>query len=475
MQFISWQFIIFFIIAMLLLLSKNRHKRIFLLSLNVIFYLYSGVGGFINLIIFTIVTYIGGRMVYKNKNKLLFAVFLIIALFPLVFYKYTDFVIRDCLHLSEGILYKYSIPIGISFITFQGIGYLVDVFKGKCESEKNILDYFIYLSLFTSVTSGPINRSEQILKQIKLYNNKGFDYNRCVQGFRYILLGIFLKLLISGRMSQVVSLPFSNPESSGGFVLLIASICFTIQIFCDFCGYSYMAYGLSKVIGIDVVQNFERPYYSCTITEFWRRWHISLSSWLKDYIYIPLGGSRCSKIRTYFNLLVTFLVSGLWHGAAWNYVFWGLLNGICLVVEKVTGLNKGPINKCVKIIRRIIMLIILNFMWIFFRSETLADAFLIIYKIVFETVENITSSLSLSGILNIVSGLGVTVSEFIAVVISVGTFMIYELLIDRRDNPISFFDNKHTTVRWIKYMTLIFIMLIVGATGQAGEFIYASF
>lgn len=475
MQFITWQFIIFFIIAMLLLLSRSKQKRNILLLLNIIFYLYSGIAGFLNLLVFTVITFVGGKSIEKNNSKVLFIFVLILSLLPLVLYKYTDFIIRDCLHISEGVLNNISIPLGISFVTFQGVGYIIDIFKGKYKAEKNIIDYFIYLSLFTSVISGPINRPENILMQIKKYNESEFNYDRCVQGFRYVLLGIFLKLLISGRMAQVVEIPFSNPYNSSGLVLLIASICFTIQIFCDFCGYSYMAFGLSKIIGIDVIQNFKHPYFSYTITEFWRRWHISLSSWLRDYIYIPLGGSRCSKLRSYLNLLITFIISGLWHGASWNYIFWGLINGLFLVTEKITNLNKTPGNKVFRVIRRIFNLLLLNFMWIFFRAKTLSDAFIILYKIIFETPKNVVTSLSLSGALDIVSKLGTTASNFIAAVISVIVFIIFEILVDRKDNPIEFFENKYSVVRWCKYVTIIFLVLIFGVTGQAGEFIYGNF
>lgn len=472
MQFISWQFIVFFVVVMITLFSGIKGKKYILALFNILFYISSGITGFLSMLAFTLMTYFFGRIIEKHKGKILFAFIIALSLLPLLVFKYTNFVISDILKMDS---INIIAPLGISFFSFQGIGYLIDVYKGKCASEKNIINYFVFISLFTCVTSGPINRSQSILKQIREYNKKAFEYDRCAEGFRFILVGLFLKILVSSRMEQLVSVPFSAPSKSSGLALLIASICFTIQIFCDFCGYSYMSYGLSKVIGIDVIQNFNAPYASKSVTEFWRRWHISLSSWFKDYVYIPLGGNRCSKFKSYLNLLITFTISGLWHGASWTFIVWGMLNGLCLIIERMTNFNKNISGKIRVFFHWLITFIVTNTMWIFFRASTLKDAFLIIRKIALESVFNISSIMTVAGLEELFSELGTTLSIMIAATIVLFMFVIFEWCADRKENPIGFLCNKNPILRWMIYIGVAVIILTLGITGEAGEFIYAKF
>ena len=469
MHLVSGEFVIFFLLVMSMVLSAFKWKKVLLLLFNIVFYLFAGIKGIILFAIFSIVTYIAGFIVHKNKNKVLFGLLIFIAITPLLFYKYVDFLLVDILRTSVNIGKGLSVPLGISFFTFQGVGYIIDVYKEKCKPERNFLNYFIFLSLFTCISSGPINRAESLLIQIRDYNKTIFDYDRCVAGARYVLVGLLLKVFIAGCLSTIL------PSKESGLALLIGSICYTVEIFSDFCGYSYIAYGLSKILGISVIQNFEKPYSSHSITEFWKRWHISLSSWLKDYIYIPLGGSRCSKIRMHFNTLVTFLVSGIWHGANMTFVVWGLLNGLIIVFEKITGFSKKSASKIIEFFKWITVLAIINTLWIFFDASSLNEAILTIKTICCNTLGDIVSIRTLGALKSTISNLGISILEFLRAAAAMLTFLIYVLLTRKIDEPIKFFESKYAIVRWLKYLIIIALVLVIGATGEEGAFIYANF
>lgn len=221
--------------------------------------------------------------------------------------------------------------------------------------------------------SGPISKAENLLPQIK--SERKFDYGKAVQGLKWILWGMFMKVALADRLGLYVDTVFNNYEYYSGVSCFFASICYTFQIYADFAGYSLMAIGVGRIMGFELVNNFRHPYFSASITEFCHRWHISLSTWLKDYIYIPLGGSRCSKLRNYWNIFITFLVSGIWHGANWTFIIWGVLHGLFQILEKILGLQKYDGKSSVhKTFRIFITFMLVNFAWIFFRMPTVHDA-----------------------------------------------------------------------------------------------------
>lgn len=468
MELISWQFILFFLLTMALLFSRLKNKKMVLFILNLIFYMFAGVVATIVLFLFAIITFLGAKLIQrKPKNKLIFTMFLVLALLPLLTYKYSAFFLDSILNIST-IQFNLVAPLGISFFTFQGVGYLIDVYREKCEAENSFLNYFMFLSLFTCVSSGPINRSQALLSQIKNYNEVEFDYTKTVKGFQYVLLGLFMKVFISASMANVA------PSADSGMALLIGSICFTIQIYCDFCGYSYIAYGLSSIIGLDVIQNFDKPYTSKSLTEFWRRWHISLSTWFRDYLYIPLGGSRCAKWRAYLNLLIVFTVSGLWHGANWTFIVWGALNGLLLIFEKMTGFYKESNKKVVRAIKQIATLIVINTLWVFFNAKSLSYAISTLLTILTHTPMEISSLFSLGGILTFITQLGISTRSFLVLVLAGISFIIFEIMI-REKEPIQLFHSKHKVFEYAKYIIVILMILVFGGTGNVGGFIYANF
>lgn len=265
---------------------------------------------------------------------------------------------------------NWAIPVGISFFTFQAVGYLLDVHHERIKAEKNFWDYALFVSFFPQVTSGPISTAKDLMPQIK--NPHKFNYDQGRDGLRMLLWGMFLKCVVADRLGLYVDTVYANYEHFSGANCLIASVFYTIQIYGDFAGYSLMAIGIAKTLGFDLINNFNRPYFASSITEFWKRWHISLTRWLTTHVYINLGGNRCSKLRQYLNILITFFVSGLWHGANWTFVVWGAIHGFLQVIEKALAIDpKGhyyvTVEKYVWLrpFRILLTFMLVNFAWIF--------------------------------------------------------------------------------------------------------------
>ena len=293
----------------------------------------------------TCATFFGAKVLFgneKKKSRHLIWLFSLMSLFPLLAFKYYNFINENVtlgleqigLHFALPGL-NWAVPIGISFFTFQAVGYLFDVYYKRIQPEKSFADYVLFVSFFPQVTSGPISKASELLPQIK--NPRPFNYQQGVDGLKLLLWGMFIKLVVADRLGLYVDVVYSNYVHYSGFCCLLASVFYTFQIYGDFAGYSLMAMGIAKTLGYDIVNNFRQPYLSVSVTDFWRRWHISLSRWLKDYVYIPLGGSRCSKLRNYWNIFVTFLVSGIWHGANWTFIVWGIMHGVAQIIEKALG------------------------------------------------------------------------------------------------------------------------------------------
>lgn len=281
---------------------------------------------------------------------------------------------------------KFSLllPVGISFYTFQALGYSIDVYRGTTNTEKNFFTYALFVSFFPQLVAGPIERSSNLLPQFK--EKQIFNYDNIMSGVRMMIWGYFLKLALADRCGAYVDAVFNNVDQHNGGSYLIASLLFSFQIYGDFAGYSLVAIGVAKVMGFRLMNNFCRPYLSASVTEFWRRWHISLSTWFKDYVYIPLGGNRVGKARNYFNLLITFIISGLWHGANWTFAVWGFLHGIILCIEKYLGFAKQQVSGLRRLWHWLMTFSIVCLAWIFFRANTLNDAIIVI-KGIFTNIE----------------------------------------------------------------------------------------
>lgn len=470
MLFNSFDFIILFpsifILYYAIPASYKKGRNLFLLVVS--YLLYMQWKPIYALILFgvTAVTYYSALVLIKAKHpKRVLTIGIILALLPLGFFKYFNFInesISNALSMV-GLSFQlaginWAIPIGISFFTFQALGYLWDVYYKRQEIEHDFLTYALFISFFPSILSGPINKASLVIPQLKQLRPY-FDYYKAVGGLKMLLWGLFMKVVVADRAALYVDTVFPNYENYTGLSCFVASILYTIQIYADFAGYSLMSIGVGKVLGFELTENFRRPYYAVSVTDFWHRWHISLSIWLKDYVYIPLGGSRCSKLRNYLNIFVTFFISGIWHGANWTFIVWGCIHGICQIIEKVFGQQNCYYGWFGKTIKIIVTFMIVNFAWIFFRMPTLSDSFGIIARIF-----DFTLPLNLF----------IDFDTFIYLSLSLIILIIKESLDEFFPNSINFLNNNRCWIRWASYLILIVMILSMGVLGS-DQFIYASF
>ena len=388
------------------------------------------------------------------------------ALLPLLVFKYTNFLIDNFNQLNIGPKMtglNWAIPLGLSFYSFQATGYLIDVYRQRIYAERNWWHYMLFVSFFPQLLAGPISRAEELLPQIK--GKRSFDYDRSVQGLKFLVWGMFMKVVFADRLGIYVDMIYSTYEHQSGLSCFVGSILYTLQIYGDFAGYSLMAVGTGKVLGFELVNNFRRPYFATSITEFWRRWHISLTRWLTSYVYISLGGSHCSKMRQYWNILVTFFVSGIWHGANWTFIIWGVIHGIFQILEKIMGVDpKGRYCKSkwldrIKPLRILLTFLVVNFAWIMFRMPTVEDCGLFISKIFTDSDFEIYKPNNSITFFTVFSILVVFVKE------------IAEEFLPHRFELL----NSHFLImRWITYVALVCMILLMGVF-DSSQFIYVSF
>ena len=350
---------------------------------------------------------------------------------------------------------NWAIPIGISFFTFQALGYLFDVYYKRIKTENSLWDYMLFICFFPQIASGPISKAKDLLPQIKKAPH--FNYQKVVEGCKWLLWGMFLKVVVADRIGTLVDTILPNYMYLNGTTCLIGAILYSFQIYGDFAGYSFMAIGVGKLMGFDLINNFQRPYFAPTITEFWKRWHISLTKWLTDYVYIPLGGNRCSKIKMYANILMTFLISGIWHGANWTYLIWGIMHGIIQSIEKILKIQKCNGGR-LKPLRILFTFILVTFAWIFFRMPTLQDGWNITYKI-----------------LTNYGDISINAPKTDKLLITIGVlFILVKEWFEEYHKSITLINNKNQIIRWFTYILLISMILLCGVL-DAGSFIYVSF
>ncbi len=471
MIFNSFNFIILFPLIFFLYYAipakYQKARNLFLLAVSYLLYLQWKPVYALILLGVTAVTFYSALAIKKAKSpKLVVTIGVLLGLLPLAFFKYFNFINET---ISNGLAMigldfhlvglNWAIPIGISFFTFQALGYLWDVYYKRQEAEHDFLTYALFVSFFPSILSGPINKASLVIPQLKKLRPY-FDYSKAVEGLKMLLWGMFMKVVVADRVALYVDTVLPSYENYTGLSCFVASLLYTIQIYADFAGYSLMAIGVGKVLGFDLTENFRRPYFAVSVTDFWHRWHISLSTWLKDYVYIPMGGSRCSKLRNYWNIFVTFLVSGIWHGANWTFIVWGCMHGICQIIEKMLGQQKcnyGWFGKSVKII---ITFMLVNFAWIFFRMPTIADACGVIARI-------FDPSMALT-----VFSPGGTATFYMAIALFVLLSKeIIEEFIGYKWLP---FNNTYRVVRWTSYLAVIIMILLCGVF-SSDQFIYANF
>ena len=485
MLFNSLHFALFFpIVFTLYYLIKPKFRWILLLIASYYFYM-SWNPIYILLILFSTVVDYGvtvfmERTASQFRKKLLLAVSLFANLGLLFTFKYLNFfnsIVADSL-TAFGYEYSFSplnilLPVGISFYTFQTLSYTIDVYRGNQTAQHHFGKFALYVSFFPQLVAGPIERSTHLMPQFD--QTFDFDYKRITDGLKLMFWGLFKKVVIADRLAIIVNQIYNNPNEYDGFALLLGSVFFAFQIFCDFSGYSDVAIGVAKVFGFDLMQNFRIPYYSKNISEFWKRWHISLSTWFRDYVYIPLGGNKVKKPRWFFNLFITFFISGIWHGANWTFVAWGALHGFYLIAAILLAGLKNKINHLLfldrnpfvfKLVQVLTTFILVDFAWIFFRANSMSDALLIIQKIG-------QINFVLSQWIESLYTIGTDKTGLIVAVLSILIMEVVHLF-DRDESFINKLNRLSTPKRWALYYVFILYFLFFGTFSQQ-DFIYFQF
>ena len=470
MLFNSWQYALFFPIVFALYWGLPHRFRIGLILIASYYFYMSWNVKYIVLILFTtIVSYFAALLVSKTDSirtkKAVLSLSLVACLGVLFVFKYfnffagavVDFMRLFTIHLHPMTL-KLLLPVGISFYTFQTLGYVIDVYSGKTQPEKNFWVYAAFISFFPQLVAGPIERTNNLLPQIKAVHE--FKYEQAVYGIKLMTWGFFKKLCIADVLAVYVDKVFEDIYSYQGFSLLLAVFFFTVQIYCDFSGYSDIARGCSKMLGIDLMENFRSPYFSASLREFWSRWHISLSTWFRDYVYIPLGGNRCGKFRHNMNLLLTFTISGLWHGASWTFVVWGMLHGLGQVLENaLTPKSKHEphgLKWCLRVLWTFVFVVL---GWVFFRSQSLSEA-----AYIFENM-----FLPVKG-----GSLGMNHASKAAAGLSILMLSLYDY-ISLKTDTIDFCSRKSLYIRWAEYIVIGLMVVFFSPKDIAADFIYFQF
>ena len=490
MLFNSLHFVVFFPIVVILYFSiPHRFRWIFLVAASYYFYMCWKAEYILLILASTLVDYFAGIKMEEATTKKIRRRFLILSLcsnLGLLFtFKYFNFfsdsfqIVFDSLNLFiDSPTFRLLLPVGISFYTFQTLSYSIDVFMGKRKAERHLGYFALYVSFFPQLVAGPIERSTRLLPQF--FEKHEFSLKNAGDGIKLMLWGFFKKVVIADRLAILVNQIYNNSDLYEGFPLLLATYFFAFQIFCDFSGYSDIAIGAAKLMGFDLMENFKRPYYAKSISEFWKRWHISLSTWFRDYLYIPLGGNRVSKRRWYINLFITFLVSGLWHGANWTFVIWGAIHGFYLIFAIWTGKIMSKVYNFFRLfqgswIRKFVDVFLtfhlVLFAWVFFRANSLADAFHILGSIfplqLGEFVKLVTSSGATEAVL------GLKNRELLLSVLLVG-FMEWIHLMQRNRRMRTFISQQPLIIRWAIYYGVIIALISFGEY-RMQEFIYFQF
>ena len=413
----------------------------------------------------TAVSYVTALLISRSSRPALpMRCGIVLTLLPLLFFKYFNFInsiIEDALAMVGYTItlpgLNWAIPIGISFFTFQSMGYIWDVYHKKVEAEHDFLIYALFISFFPSLLMGPINKASLIIPQLRNLRPY-FDYGKAVEGLKMILWGMFMKVVVADRLAIFVNTVLDSYGNYTGLSCLVAMLLYSIQIYADFGGYSLMAIGVGKTLGFELTVNFRRPIFAFSVSDYWRRWHLSFCTWLREYVYFPLGGSRCSKLKNYRNILLTFLVSGIWHGANWTFITWGVMHGIFITTERILDQQKcryGPLGRAIK---TVIAFFLVTFTRVFFRMPTLGDAIGLLRRIC-----DFSLPMTIYGTWNWWYML-------------IGLVMLFtkDFIEEFFPEKMKLLDNPRLSVRWTCYVTLMVMILVAGVFGS-DQFIYANF
>lgn len=503
MLFNSAPFLVFFPAVLVVnFLLPHRARGLWLLVTSLVFYMCWNPAYVLLMLTSILATYLCGRLIawcraardagkagWIHDPRLYVGLCFTLNLGILFFFKYYTFAAESLVGLLSawGVRWRppavdVLLPVGISFYTFQALGYTVDVYRGVLPAERNLLSYALFVSFFPQLVAGPIERSASLLNQLK--RRRPFDPEQVKSGAMVMLWGYFQKMVIADRAAVLVDQVYGQPAAYGGGALLVATVLFAIQIYCDFGGYSAIALGAAKILGIDLMQNFRQPYLALSVSDFWRRWHISLSTWFRDYLYIPLGGNRKGVARKYLNTLITFLLSGLWHGANWTYVVWGGLNGLFQIAGdmknrlfkrlRASWHGRAPIKRdcfSYRLFQRIVTFALICLSWVFFRAQSVQEALEILGKILTLNDPWVFFDGSLCA-------WGLSRLEWDILVCAIAALWAVDLAHERGISLRERLEKQNLLFRWAAYLFGVMIILLFGQYGvgfDAAQFIYFQF
>lgn len=486
MLFNSFEFMIFFpLVVVTFIIIPKRLRCIWLLIASYYFYMSWNPRYAVLIAFSTLATYLSGILLEKagsqRSKKAVVAASFLCNLSILAIFKYADFALDTlgALLLHAGISFTdrrldLLLPVGISFYTFQALGYTMDVYRGTIKAEKNLLNYALFVSFFPQLVAGPIERSGNLLLQIKQIKEiKAFDPERIRNGLTLMSWGLFQKLVIADRASICVNNIYKNYTDYSGIELSIAAILFTFQIYCDFSGYTNIARGAASVMGFQLMDNFRQPYLSTNMVDYWRRWHISLTSWFRDYLYFPLGGSRKGTLRKYINIIIVFSVSGLWHGASMHFVAWGLVNALLQIAHYLKESLLHAVMKLpekdgviLRILRTCITFILICMTFIFFSSSSIRMALDILYRIFTRPVTFMFS------------GFGIDSRDCIVLILALLILLIVDMIHESGISISGFINKRPLWIKYVLYTGMIWSLILFGIYGtgyDTGQFIYFQF
>jgi D-alanyl-lipoteichoic acid acyltransferase DltB (MBOAT superfamily) len=487
MVFNSLHFLVFFpLVTLGYFLLAHRFRWVWLLAASCYFYM-AFIPAYILILLFTIAVdfWVALRLQHMRgrARKWMLVVSLAANIGVLAIFKYFYFIDQNLEAAARFLGWNYSLttlsiilPIGLSFHTFQSMSYIIEVYRGNQAPARHIGRYALYVMYYPQLVAGPIERPQNLLHQLEAEHR--FEYTRVRDGFQQMLWGMFKKVVIADQLATTVDLVYGNPGAHSSAALVVATALFAVQIYCDFSGYSDIAIGASRVMGINLMQNFRQPYFSASIAEFWRRWHISLSTWFRDYVYVALGGNRVGRVRQAMNLVVVFLVSGIWHGANWTFVVWGALHACYLVFGMATararerwsalvGLTRWPtLRRCVGVFVTFTLVCVA---WVFFRAASLADAWYIASHLTNTLPAELGALASPWALGTFLSGLRISKYTLLAIV----ALFAADALLQRRTLH-EWLNTSPTALRWLLYYAASIGVLLRFDT-DAKQFIYFQF
>ena len=477
MIFTTFQFAVFFAAVFPLFFALPRSWRyLMLLAASYYFYMCSIPWYITVIIVITLVDYAAGICIERSRSKRSRMAFLILSIVTnfgiLLVFKYAAFFasnINDVFGLGLPVL-RFILPLGISFHTFQAVSYTIEVYRGRCPAERNLVKYALYVAFFPQMVAGPIERPYNLLPQFHAAQSLSFDNFRA--GMRQMLWGLFKKVAVADLVAPAVNTVYASPQQFSGPLLVLATFFFAVQIYCDFSGYSDIAIGSARMMGFRLMTNFRQPYFATSVVEFWHRWHISLSTWFRDYLYIPLGGNRVSPARHYANIMIVFLVSGLWHGANWTFAVWGGLHGLYLIIGSLTAgvrarakaaLGIGPSGPVQSLISGVFVFAIVTIAWVFFRAASVGDGLYIVTHFVDRAGFRPTDLFTL----------GLPRFEMAIALVLIGVVAATEWAMTHSPRLTALW-SMHRSVRWAGYLACVFGVIFFGVF-EGAEFIYFQF